>query len=96
VVHYSELFVNERFEAPEGTVTAQIKNEHLAGPDRLELLLWFYDQSGKPIEANLTIVASRSAIENNADGVYGRSVIEAVQRWLKSNRVGEPIQVLER
>ena len=94
-MEYSDLFANARFEAPEGILTAQIKNQRAAEPDRLQLLLWFYDQAGKPVEANLTVVVSQPALQNDANGEYGRRVLDTVQRWLTSVRDGEPRQVLE-
>jgi hypothetical protein len=45
VTDCSYLFEGERFQAPEGTLTAKVKGVSPSG-DRVSLLLWFYDQAG--------------------------------------------------
>ncbi len=91
---YSYLFEGERFPAPEGTVTAEIKSVESAG-DRVSFLLWFYGQAGAPLHDNLTLTLSAGALSADAGGQYRRRILSEVQNWLTGIRDGEPLQVVQ-
>jgi hypothetical protein len=94
VTDYSHLFEAERFQAPEGTLTAKVKGVNPAG-DRVGLLLWFYDQTGVPLDDNLTITLSTESLSSDSGGEYRRRILSEVRNWLTGVRDGEPVQVLE-
>jgi hypothetical protein len=91
VTEYSYLFEGERFHAPEGTLRAEVKSASTSG-GRVSLLLWFYDQSGEPLDDNLTVTLSSDALSS---GDYKGRIVAEVQNWLAGVRDGEPLQVLE-
>jgi len=84
-----------KFDAPEGKLTTRIKTQR---PDqdgsRVELLLWFYDQAGRPIEDNLTLVLYQSRLDHDSEGSYTRTVVAKVQEWLLGVRDGETMEII--
>ena len=88
----SNLLTGTTFTAPEGVLTARIKDTaSVESGDRSSVVLWFYDQNNEPIEAHLTIALSPREMDNDDDGQYRRELIERIQQWLSSPRVGEPV-----
>ena len=94
VTEYSHLFEGERFQAPEGTLTAQVKTAESTG-DCVSLLLWFYLESGAPIDDNLTVTLSSGSLSSQNGEEYKRRIVSEVQAWLAGVRDGEPLQVLQ-